>query len=147
MRVLWHAQAGFIFGAIGLAEAAVVVGMTTEVVHDSGVNRAGSSSAHAVWLQNPTTPRRQESMIGAMKALDLPPRRRRGNPEWGKLKPVHVVITEFETEVARLGLKKSGYVASAALKRWCTHNRNRVYVPEWLLAEWGMRVDPHSSAA
>ena len=69
-------------------------------------------------------------------------KRKRGNPEWGKpLKPVNVLLTEFEAEVARLGLRKEEYVASPVLERWCRDNRNRVYVPEWLLAEWGMMVE------
>ena len=38
-------------GAIGLAEAAVAFGMIPEGVR---VDRAGSGSAHAVRLQNPT---------------------------------------------------------------------------------------------
>jgi len=73
------------------------------------------------------------------KAFVLPDRkRRRGNPNWGN--PLHspAIVTEFELEVTRLGLKRPDYVASMTLKRWCNHNRNRVYVPEWLLAEWGM---------
>jgi hypothetical protein len=49
--------------------------------------------------------------------------------------------TEFEVEVTRLGLTKSQLVASTDLKRWCERNRNRVYIPEWLLVEWGMRMD------
>jgi len=44
-------------------------------------------------------------------------------------------------EVKRLGLRKSEYAASAPLKRWCARNRNRVYVPEWLLTDWGMEVE------
>ena len=68
-------------------------------------------------------------------------KRKRGNPDWGKrLNPIHACPTQFEAEVARLGLTKSEYVSSAELKRWCHHNRNRVYVPEWLLAEWRMEV-------
>jgi len=82
-----------------------------------------------------------------MKALNLPTKRRRGNPEWGKLKPVQVVITEFEVEAARLGLTKEDYVTSTLLKRWCDHNRNRVYVPEWLLAKWDMDVETNFGAA
>lgn len=83
-----------------------------------------------------------------MKALDLPPKRRRGNPDWGKpLKPITALLTEFESQVARMGLKKTEYVASAELKRWCDRNRNRVYIPEWLLAEWGMDVETNSGAA
>jgi hypothetical protein len=82
-----------------------------------------------------------------MQALNLPTKRRRGNPNWFSLKPVHVVLTEFESEVARLGLEKSDYVASVALRRWCRDNRNRVYVPEWLLGEWDMRVETNYGAA
>jgi len=85
-------------------------------------------------------------MIWAMKAFDLPiGKRRRGNPNWFSFKPVPVLTTEFETEVARLGLIKSQLVASPQLKRWCHRNRNRVYVPEWLLAEWGMHVEMNFS--
>ena len=82
------------------------------------------------------------------KHLALPTiKRGRGNPDWGKFKPIPALPTEFEIEVARLGLRKSQYVASAALKRWCDRHRNRVYVPEWLLAEWGMQVELSVSAA
>jgi hypothetical protein len=69
-------------------------------------------------------------------------KRRRGNPDWGKLlPPVPSVPTEFEMQVARLGLTRSEYAASAALRRWCERNLSRVYVPEWLLHEWGMHVE------
>ena len=69
-------------------------------------------------------------------------KRPRGNPDWGKpLAPIPALTTEFEIEALRLGLTKSEYVASAELKRWCDRNRHRVYVPEWLLAEWGMQVE------
>jgi hypothetical protein len=44
-------------------------------------------------------------------------------------------------QVRRLGLTKLGYVTSAALKVWCQRNRNRLYVPEWLLEAWEMPVD------
>ena len=50
-------------------------------------------------------------------------------------------LTEFEKQVHHLGLPRSEYAASAELKLWCERNRNRVYVPEWLLKEWGMTVD------
>jgi len=67
---------------------------------------------------------------------------KRGNANWGKsLLPVYAIRTEFETEVARLHLRKSQYVVSAELKIWCSRNRNRVYIPEWLLAEWEMNVE------
>ena len=69
-------------------------------------------------------------------------KRGRGNPNWGKpLARLPVLLTEFEVQVERLGLNKKQYVASAELRRWCVHNRNRCYVPEWLLEEWGMTVE------
>ena len=67
---------------------------------------------------------------------------KRGNPNWGNpLLPIPALLTEFEIEVARLRLKRPEYVASVPLKRWCYQNRNRVYIPEWLLAEWGIQVE------
>ncbi|HTT24708.1 MAG TPA: hypothetical protein VMG82_37675 [Candidatus Sulfotelmatobacter sp.] len=74
-------------------------------------------------------------------------KRMRGNPDWGRLKSIPTLPTEFEIEVARLGLRKSEYVASAALRLWCHRHRNRLYVPEWLLKEWGMQVEVSVGAA
>jgi len=69
-------------------------------------------------------------------------KRGRGNPNWGKpILPIPALLTEFEMQVERLGLSKAEYGASAELRRWCVHNRNRCYVPEWLLEAWGLRVD------
>jgi hypothetical protein len=54
-----------------------------------------------------------------------------GNPNWGKpFLHIPMLVTEFETEVERLGLKTPQYVGSLELRRWCDRNRNRVYVPE-----------------
>ena len=67
---------------------------------------------------------------------------RRGNPNSAKpLLPIPALLTEFEIEVACLRLKRPEYVASMPLKRWCYRNRNRVYIPEWLLKEWGIKVE------
>jgi hypothetical protein len=69
-------------------------------------------------------------------------KRGRGNPTWVKPLPaLLVILTVFEMQVERLGLSRAQYGASPQLKRWCDRNRNRVYVPEWLLAEWGMQVE------
>jgi hypothetical protein len=69
-------------------------------------------------------------------------RRRRGNPNWGQTpRPVPVLPTEFEMQVDRLGLTRAQYVASARLRLWCARNRNRYYVPEWLLETWGLTVE------
>lgn len=68
-------------------------------------------------------------------------KRKRGNPQWGKPVRQAVLPTEFETQVRRMGLKQSQFLASTELKRWCALNRNRFYVPEWLLDAWEMPVD------
>jgi len=68
--------------------------------------------------------------------------RGRGNPNWGKPpRPLPVVLTEFERQVERLGLTKPQYVTSAQLRHWCERNRNRCYVPEWLLEAWALPVE------
>jgi hypothetical protein len=75
-------------------------------------------------------------------ALPLLPRKR-GNPNWGKpFQPGPVLATEFEIEVKHLRLTPHTYICSVELRRWCERNCNRVYVPEWLLQEWGIPVDP-----
>jgi hypothetical protein len=61
--------------------------------------------------------------------------------ELGKTSPAPPVLqTEFEMQVERLQLTKAQYVTSIRLRRWCEHNRNRCYVTEWLLSEWGLEV-------
>ena len=49
--------------------------------------------------------------------------------------------TEFELTVKRLHLTPQMYASSRELKRWCEFNRNRIYVPEWLLKVWSLDVD------
>ena len=67
---------------------------------------------------------------------------RRGNPNWGKpMLPASVLATEFDLQVRKLRLTRNKYVSSVELRRWCYSNRNRAYVPEWLLDEWGIHVD------
>jgi hypothetical protein len=58
-----------------------------------------------------------------------------------------ILATEFERQVRRLRLSPELYAFSRELKNWCEQNRNRVYVPEWLLEEWGITVDPSFSDA
>jgi hypothetical protein len=61
-------------------------------------------------------------------------RRRRGNPNWGKPpQPIRAAATEFEVEIRRLGLTKEMCAGSIALRQWCERNKNRCYIPEWLL--------------
>lgn len=83
-------------------------------------------------------------MLGSAPRLK---KRVRGNPNWGKFRPIPALQTEFEKKVARLGLSRTQYTGSAELKLWCERNRNRIYVPEWLLEEWGMTVEATFSGA
>ena len=68
--------------------------------------------------------------------------RKRGNPNWGKpFQPGPVLATEFEVRVRELHLEPTTYVFSVRLRRWCEQNRNRCYIPEWLLDAWDITVD------
>ena len=78
-----------------------------------------------------------ESMISPMP--------RRHNHNWASggsfvIRPA--VPTEFEMYARRLGLSERTYVSSRELRAWCKRNRHRCYVPEWLLLEWGLPVEP-----
>jgi hypothetical protein len=48
--------------------------------------------------------------------------------------------SEFDLQARRLSLTEQTYAASAQLR---TGNKNRLYIPEWLLAERGITVDPN----
>jgi len=88
-------------------------------------------------------------MIGPMAIpVPLPAlTRKRGNPNWGQPIPFAPALpTEFELRVRQLQLTAEIYTSSAALHNWCEQNKNRCYVPEWLLEEWHITVDPNISA-
>jgi hypothetical protein len=75
------------------------------------------------------------------------PLRRRGNPHWGKpIPPVPATLTEFEKAAKRLRLTKETYASSRELREWCELNKDRHYVPEWLLAYWRILVEPDTAA-
>jgi hypothetical protein len=75
-------------------------------------------------------------------------KRKRGNPNWGRpMTPAPALATEFELRVRHLQLSAELYTSSAELRGWCEQNRNRIYIPEWLLEEWGITVDPTFGAA
>ena len=75
-------------------------------------------------------------------------KRKRGNPNWGRpIPPLRALPTEFEMRVKRLHLIAEMYTSSRELRAWCEQNRNRVYIPEWLLGEWGITVDSTFSGA
>jgi hypothetical protein len=70
--------------------------------------------------------------------------RKRGNPNWGKPRGAAPnVPTGFEEQVQKLGLNEQTCVASVKLKQWCERNKDRSYVPEWLLKRWQISVDPN----
>jgi len=50
-------------------------------------------------------------------------------------------LTEFERLVKQLRLTPENYANSVELKRWCQRNKNRCYIPERLLGEWGIEVE------
>jgi hypothetical protein len=69
---------------------------------------------------------------------------RRGNSGWSSGQSATVppaIPSAFETRASELGLSAPTYVESDELRRWCQDNRNRCYVPEWLLKTWGISVN------
>jgi hypothetical protein len=52
-----------------------------------------------------------------------------------------VLATEFEMQVAQLQLTAEMYTSSCELRIWCERNKNRVYIPEWLLKDLDIAVD------
>jgi hypothetical protein len=69
--------------------------------------------------------------------------RKRGNPNWGRpIPPSPALATEFELRVRQLQLTPEMYAGSAELRNWCKQNKNRVYIPEWLLKIWSVTVAP-----
>jgi hypothetical protein len=72
--------------------------------------------------------------------------RKRGNPNWGKpMEAAPDVPTAFETQVRKLGLNEQTCATSDELRQWCHHNKDRCYIPEWLLKQWRITVDPNVS--
>jgi len=67
----------------------------------------------------------------------------RGNHDQGFLP----LATEFERRVRELQLTPEMYASSGELHAWCLEKSNLRYVPEWLLAVWGISVDANYRAA
>jgi hypothetical protein len=53
--------------------------------------------------------------------------------------------TAFEEQLRKLGLTEQTCVASEELRQWCERNKDRCYIPEWLLKQWRITVDPNVS--
>jgi hypothetical protein len=74
--------------------------------------------------------------------------RKRGNPNWGRpMPPARALATAFELQVRHLQLAPEAYVFSDLLRGWCVRNRNRFYIPEWLLNAWDISVNSDLSGA
>jgi hypothetical protein len=74
-------------------------------------------------------------------------KRKRGNHNWGcPIPSAPALPTEFELRIEQLQLTARMYTSSRELRAWCEQNRNRCYIPEWLLEEWRITVDPTFSA-
>ena len=84
-------------------------------------------------------------MWAVAKPLILPiEARRRRNPNWGKpIRHAPYVATAFEEQVQQLSLNEQTCATSEELRQWCEHNKDRCYIPEWLLKRWGISVDPN----
>jgi hypothetical protein len=68
------------------------------------------------------------------------------NPNWGSgwpTRPSPSVPSAFEEQVQKLGLNEQTCATSEKLKQWCKRNKDRCYIPEWLLKQWGIPLDPN----
>jgi hypothetical protein len=85
--------------------------------------------------------------VAMAKPFVLPTKaRKRGNPNWGKpMEPTPAVPTAFEEQVQELGLNEQTCATSEKLRQWCHRNKDRCYIPEWLLKRWQISVDPNVS--
>jgi hypothetical protein len=69
---------------------------------------------------------------------------RHRNLGWSSGQPAAVppaIPSAFERRVDELGLTAPTYLESGELRRWCQDNRNKCYIPEWLLKTWGIPVN------
>jgi hypothetical protein len=86
--------------------------------------------------------------VGRLSCDKMPIMGRRGNPNFGSGRILSVrpagVESEFEKQMGELKLTRDTCADSPALRRWCEENRNRCYIPEWLLKVWGITVQPES---
>jgi hypothetical protein len=70
--------------------------------------------------------------------------RKRPNHNWASGEPVQPITNtpcQFEIQVRRLRLSRQSYEASIELKAWCVRNKNKCYIPEWLLKRWDLSAD------
>jgi hypothetical protein len=86
------------------------------------------------------TPSLPESRLSDIEVAQLP---ERGNPNWGQpiVQCLPAAPSEFEVVAERLKLSPKQYIGSLDLRAWCVKNRNRCYIPEWLLEAWQIEID------
>jgi hypothetical protein len=88
-------------------------------------------------------------MWAVAKPLAISPvARRRRNPNWASGRPAQMLPrlpTAFEEQVQKLGLNEQTCATSEELRQWCERNKDRCYIPEWLLKRWQITVDPNVS--
>jgi hypothetical protein len=110
------------------------------------VSASTSQERHGILLQS--RPRRSSIRALAIPVALVALRRKCGNPNRRRpTRPAPALATEFELRVRHLRLTPEMYASSIELRNWCEHNRNRYYVPVWLLEEWSITVDPTFSDA
>lgn len=63
---------------------------------------------------------------------------RRMNRRHGNWAVPTTMTTAFETRARELNLIAATYFDSEDLPRWCEDNREKCYIPEWLLKAWGL---------
>jgi len=140
-------------GCAGVLEPAASVLMFRSGYRDSTIDWkcmstgkvAGLVLIEALWTVDLST-RKGVSSIVAKQILLPSPSRKRGNPNWGKpLLPMPSSPTEFEMQMRKLGLTAATCTDSKDLRTWCQQNRNRCYIPEWLLDAWGIEVEALNS--
>jgi hypothetical protein len=59
------------------------------------------------------------------------------------MEPAPSVPTAFEEQVRELGLNEETCATSEKLRQWCLRNKDRCYIPERLLKQWRLTVDPN----
>ncbi len=60
---------------------------------------------------------------------------------------MEILTGEGRFRPLQLFLPSSKRKSDTWLRNWCERNKNRCYIPEWLLEEWGIAVEPYVSGA
>jgi len=58
------------------------------------------------------------------------------------MQPAPMVPTGFEAQIEKLGLTHQTCAGSEKLRQWCERNKDRCYIPEWLLKQWAIVARP-----